>query len=65
MKNFDSMPKWRFGSFVLIMLRSECEMALHTPYLDVCWSNRPSSYEESEKSAAKTTHVPTQRGVLL
>ncbi len=30
MSNFDSMPKWRFGSFVLILLRSECGMACFT-----------------------------------
>ena len=30
MSNFDSMLKWRFGSFFLIVLRSECGMARFT-----------------------------------
>ncbi len=30
MSNFDLVPKWRFGSFVLIVLRSKCGMARFT-----------------------------------
>ena len=30
MSNFDLMPYWRFGSFVLIVFRSECGTARFT-----------------------------------